>query len=241
MKTLAKFNNNTCSICYSEFEQSDISFRPVSLSCGHEYCSTCWGYYIRDKVLSDGPNCVFTKCPQLRCNVAIPHSMFLAYLPDEPYEDGINYREKYLLWHCKQFTDHNKSIKWCPQKNCNYISERSDYCLKETVICKCGNSFCFSCGKEDHVPASCKVVEAWLNKEQSDSENLTWIKANTKPCPKCSSNIEKNQGCMHMTCKKCNHAFCWLCLTEWSKHGSGTGGYYACNIYDKLKSTDKDL
>jgi len=46
---------------------------------------------------------------------------------------------------------------------------------------------------------------------------------------------------MHMTCRKCNFEFCWLCLVKWSKHGSNTGGYYACTMYDELKKTDKDL
>jgi ariadne-1 len=81
----------------------------------------------------------------------------------------------------------------------------------------------------------------WKEKELNDSENLNWIKANTKPCPGCKNFIEKNQGCNHMTCSKCRYEFCWLCLTEWSKHGSSTGGFYACNIYENLKSNDKEL
>jgi len=39
-----------------------------------------------------------------------------------------------------------------------------------------------------------------------------------------------------MICSKaggCGHEFCWLCLGEWSSHGTSTGGYYQCNIYDK--------
>jgi ariadne-1 len=101
--------------------------------------------------------------------------------------------------------------------------------------------FCFKCGEEDHIPSTCFYLECWNEKEKSDSENLTWIKANTKPCPGCNNPIEKNQGCMHMRCSKCNIEFCWLCLTEWKVHGSGTGGYYACNKYEKLKETDDAL
>ena len=37
--------------------------------------------------------------------------------------------------------------------------------------------------------------------EEAASEKL--IAETTKKCPKCDSNIEKNEGCDHMTCKFC--------------------------------------
>jgi len=63
-----------------------------------------------------------------------------------------------------------------------------------------------------------------------------WLKANAKKCPNCKKNIEKDGGCMHMTCNTsyggCGHEFCWLCRGNWSEHGSQTGGFYSCNKYD---------
>jgi len=91
------------------------------------------------------------------------------------------------------------------------------------------------------LPANCGQVSAWYEKEKSDSENIDWIKANTKPCPKCKSPIAKTQGCNHMQCSQCRADFCWLCLGEWKSHGSATGGYYSCNVYEKKKETDKDF
>ena len=44
-----------------------------------------------------------------------------------------------------------------------------------------------------------------------------------------------------MTCKKCTHQFCWLCMNDWTKHGEATGGAFACNIYQNMKDTDKEL
>ena len=35
-----------------------------------------------------------------------------------------------------------------------------------------------------------------------------------------------------MTCR-CSHEFCWLCLGDWKKHGSDTGGFNKCNIYSQ--------
>ena len=102
-------------------------------------------------------------------------------------------------------------------------------CSPLDVECKCGQLYCFTCKEEAHRPVDCQTVSEWNVKNCAESENLTWIIANTKPCPKCARPIQKNQGCMHMTCSQCRHEFCWLCKNDWSKHGETTGGYYACN------------
>ena len=39
----------------------------------------------------------------------------------------------------------------------------------------------------------CETVKKWILKNSAESENLNWILANTKPCPKCKRPIEKNQ------------------------------------------------
>jgi ariadne-1 len=44
------------------------------------------------------------------------------------------------------------------------------------------------------------------------SETLQWILKNTRECPYCRVDIEKNGGCDHMTCGNCRRSFCWSCL-----------------------------
>ena len=89
-----------------------------------------------------------------------------------------------------------------------------------------------------YLQVDCETIKKWLIKNSAESENLTWIIANTKPCPKCKRAIEKNQGCMHMTCSQCKHQFCWLCLADWKTHGEGTGGFYSCNRSDFFHKLD---
>jgi ariadne-1 len=115
------------------------------------------------------------------------------------------------------------------------------------VKCACGLLFCFLCKDAeigDHTPATCQQVRSWMEKVSSEAENVTWIIANTKKCPKCRAPIEKNGGCMHMTCSPahggCGHQWCWLCWGPWSEHGTSTGGFYHCNKYDSSAAKAHD-
>lgn len=38
-------------------------------------------------------------------------------------------------------------------------------------------------------------------KAQQEEKTKKWVEGNTKKCPKCRADIQKNGGCDHMTCK----------------------------------------
>ncbi len=132
-------------------------------------------------------------------------------------------------------------MRWCPGAGCSRAIERLRGNGGDDAACAaaaggCGAVFCWACGAEAHRPLSCATVRAWLLKNSAESENMNWILAHTKPCPKCSRPIEKNQGCMHITCQApCKHEFCWLCTGPWKDHGERTGGFYQCNKFETAR------
>lgn len=115
--------------------------------------------------------------------------------------------------------------------------------LPSSAICGRGHAFCTSCSGAAHSPCSCDAWIKWQLKIQSametagnasdggDLANALWVAANTKRCPKCKLPIEKNEGCNHMSCRKCRYEFCWVCMQDWNLHSQNTGGYFQCNRY----------
>ena len=143
---------------------------------------------------------------------------------------------KYDAFALRSFVEDNRAMSWCTGADCDAavqcLAERAPGEALDVLCGCCGATFCFGCKEEAHRPVACDTVRRWVTKNSAESENLNWILANTKPCPKCHRPIEKNQGCMHMTCSQCRHEFCWLCNGPWAEHGERTGGFYACNRFE---------
>lgn len=213
-----------CGICFDNYPSHVM----VSAACGHPFCTTCWRAYISTSI-NDGPGCLVLRCPDPSCGAAIGQDMIDKLASDED-------KKKYYRYLLRSYIEDNRKTKWCPAPGCDgaikYVLGSGSY----DVTCSCAYSFCWNCTEEAHRPVDCETVAKWILKNSAESENMNWILANSKPCPKCKRPIEKNQGCMHMTCTPpCKFEFCWLCLGAWSDHGERTGGFYACNRYEAAK------
>jgi len=218
--------SNTCLVCWSEFDSEDLT-RNI---CGHALCRGCWKGYVAASVES-GPSCLMLKCPASGCKCYVPKSIVFKNADSED-------KRRWEAFEISSFVDDNPSLSWCPAPGCERIAE----CLVDLdandaldIKCQCGSSYCFKCHNEAHRPVDCLTVMKWKIKNTAESENLNYILVNTKPCPQCRRPIEKNQGCMHMTCSQCRHEFCWLCSGAWGTHNETTGGFYACNRYEAAR------
>jgi len=223
-----------CGVCMDDVKMAEA----FCLECGHlNTCKSCWIDYLRNHVKTK--QCVHLTCPTHKCYVTIPQEVWRQFLGDKYGDELVRYTR-----FCREnFVENSKEFAFCPGKSCDMIYSSESGVAKEIACTGCSHRFCWACKNESHFPSSCHNAEKWLQKCSSEAENISWILAKTKRCPKCHVHIEKNQGCNHMTCRKhaggCGHEFCWLCKGDWSKHGSATGGYYQCNIYEKNKAEGK--
>ncbi len=189
--------------------------------------------------LSDGPAVLSLRCCHHGCGTAAPGSLVRALLDD----DGGTDVRRYDAFVLRSFVEAHPRVRWCPGADCAAALEcvsasaAGTSCGMDVACGACGAAFCWTCGGEAHRPLACAILREWQLKACAESENLNWILANTKPCPKCKRPIEKHAGCMHMTCQPpCRHEFCWLCGGAWKDHGERTGGFYACNRYEVARA-----
>ncbi|KAL0919131.1 hypothetical protein M5K25_011206 [Dendrobium thyrsiflorum] len=213
-----------CGICFEVHPRTAMS----SAACGHPFCESCWRGYI-GTALTNGPGCLMLRCPDPSCSAAIGQDMIDILAIDED-------KQKYSHYLLRSYIENNRKTKWCPAPGCEFAIDFVMGSGSYDVSCNCSHSFCWNCTEEAHRPVECSTVAKWILKNSAESENMNWILANSKPCPKCKRPIEKNQGCMHITCTPpCKYEFCWLCLGSWIEHGERTGGFYACNRYEAAK------
>ncbi|KAK1381875.1 RBR-type E3 ubiquitin transferase [Heracleum sosnowskyi] len=207
-----------CGICFETYVL-DIRFESVADFCGHSFCTACLQIYV-STAIHDGPGCLFLRCPEPTCRVVIGEDMVNLLVYGEA-------KKKYKEFLFRSYVENNKKIKWCPAPDCNYAIQYKLGGESYDVTCACSLSFCWNCVEESHRPVRCETVKKWMSKNSSGLENMTWIIANSKQCPKCNVAIQKSQGCMHMICKPpCKHEFCWICLRPWNPHNDN-----ACNSY----------
>jgi len=218
----------SCAICMEDdYQPSDM----IQMPCKHEFCRFCWKNFI-STMIQDGPTCIHKTCPQVRCNEIVTEEEVCKIAPE--------FESQYRSYQLRSFVELNGTSRWCPGPGCERVAclcadSASLFFTDSTIIATCDycpTSFCLKCGEEPHAPLGCKDLSKWYEKCKNESETANWILANTKACPKCSSRIEKNQGCNHMTCQQCKYEFCWICMGNWVEHSATTGGYYRCNKFE---------
>ncbi|ODM93809.1 E3 ubiquitin-protein ligase arih1 [Orchesella cincta] len=208
-----------CRICFLSFKIDESFEHP---RCGHCFCSDCSYQYINTRISENGLQSSI-QCPESKCNVLLKEDYIKNVMKADL--EAVKRYDRLLI---NDYVTRNRHLEFCPGERCDAIwkleADGVPWNFKE-VGCNCKETFCFSCNKTWHFPLSCKLHQLWMKRLSDESENSSWIVANTKPCPKCTSSIQKNGGCNHMTCRKCHHQFCWLCLTAWNDHRD----FYNCS------------
>ncbi|XP_071781582.1 ankyrin repeat and IBR domain-containing protein 1 [Centroberyx gerrardi] len=253
--TPADEDSTLCGICMSSIS---VFEEPVDMSCGHEFCRACWEGFLNLKIQEGEAHNIF--CPAFDCFQLVPVEVIESVVSREM-------DRRYLQFDIKAFVENNSAIRWCPRAGCERAvrlntqgpgastSDPLSFPLLRAPAVDCGKGhlFCWECQGEAHEPCDCETWKMWLQKvtemrpeelagvseAYEDAANCLWLLTNSKSCANCKSPIQKNEGCNHMQCAKCKYDFCWICLEEWKKHSSSTGGYYRCTRYEVIQQVEE--
>lgn len=249
-----------CEIC------SEPIIDVVPIPCGHSFCRNCWSEYLQVKI-GDG-KVTQLHCPAMGCEQIVPFELIsLVVGPDLSAKylkfglDAFVEASEDIRWcpnpgctRAVRLKPEESELKEAEQQAQQGQDGAKKAANPRIVDCGMGHFFCWACSLEPHDPCSCEMWAEWKCKIlQEDKDNamntfiasgassVGWVAENTKPCPSCKCPIEKNDGCNHMTCSRCRHQFCWVCLGSWTFHGSRTGGYFQCNKFRAAKNAKEKL
>eukprot|EP01034_Spumella_vulgaris_P022215 gene22215-28329_t len=209
-----------CPVCMCPVEEGDTK----TLECGHSYCVGCFAQYLAQSLNSYDAKfpicCLSGKCLQ-------PVSLF-------ELEASLSIADAASMYSAalKNYVKRNPQCSnFCITPDCEQI-----YCWESGVelVAQCSSCFmsiCVACKVESHDGLTCAQYEA---QRHGDKEYAEWRKKHdVKACPKCGCDIEKSDGCNHMTCAQCHTHICWVCMATF-KEGKATydhmsqrhGGFY---------------
>lgn len=198
----AAHNADTTPVCGICLESPTPPCELASLRCGHQFCTDCWGMYLKTS-LTSGAGCVQARCPQPQCDSRVVGSLWERCMgqgsPGNAWERLRN----------RSFVAANRLLCYCPSATCQIavalVSQGA-----ANVRCKCGTSFCALCGEEAHFPASCEEKREW-ERLLTQSPDAQFLALHTRPCPSCGARTQREKGCMHITCTNCAAEWCWAC------------------------------
>ncbi len=205
---------HTCGICYDDFtEESDT----YSLPCHHEFCVECWKSFVDSALEESSKNALVLTCPCQECSERLA-------LDDLRKIGGVDYLPIWQRAFLQSFVERSrKRLRFCPGPDCTMIAVAPQLASASAVsraiasvkCSQCKTQFCLSCGEPPHIPARCQDM---IKFHRMYSSTTFWMQKNTKPCPGCNANVNKDGGCNAMICTQCRASFCWLCLSLVDAH-----------------------
>ena len=179
-----------CLICYEGKPLIAVT------SCNHYFCNTCIKLYLEIKISES--EVLNVTCPQ--CTYEIPETHIQEHVSTELYK-------KYLKFIAIKRLERDVMVKWCPKPDCGGYDRAhiSNYNLTCNI---CSLKYCYVCSRPWH-KGKCKL-------RQDIGFELWTMTNNVKICPNCKNYVQKNGGCPHMYCPRCQHRWCWICGGDYS-------------------------
>jgi len=185
----------------------------VKTSCGHTYCKTCITGFIKATINGRKfPISCFHSSDDGTGACDTPLSISVI-------QDALSKMDSDQLSEVA-FSAHVQArpneYAYCPTPDCPtvYVVTR----VESVFTCnQCLLGICTTCKTAAHHGQTCAQYKTAIDMAAAgESQFQEWKRrAGVKSCPNCKADIEKNDGCNHMTCK-CGAHLCWHCMKEFA-------------------------
>lgn len=202
-----------CPICFCEADT------PIQTSCKHIYCLECFEDCCKSAA-STSKDEFQVKCQgdEGTCSTVFALRELKDHLSSSVFEIVLKSSfEEYIQ-------RHPESFRYCPTPDCGYIYRctiASGSLDSKPPAYTCPNCFeplCTSCHAR-HGNYTCAEYKDIASGGYEALERLK-RELNIKDCPKCTTPMEKTEGCNHMTCGGCRAHICWVCMAVFETSGS---------------------
>ncbi|EXJ91896.1 hypothetical protein A1O3_00446 [Capronia epimyces CBS 606.96] len=231
-----------CPICFCEADN------PIQTSCKHTYCLECFEDCCKSAAsTSKDKNGFQVKCQgdEGTCPTIFTLRELQDHLPSSVFETVLQSSfEEYIQRHPEAFhycptpdcgyvyrcsgpdtsnitTSNTTAIAASSstqnQNQSQNQSQKHNQTQKPYSCPSCFEPICTSC----HARHGNYTCAEYKDIASGGYEALQRLKRelNIKDCPKCTTPMEKTEGCNHMTCGGCKAHICWVCLAVFDQSG----------------------
>jgi ankyrin repeat protein len=187
-----------CFRCWDEFnDETRPTHGPADCSCS--LCISCAQDLINLETTNEGAS--VSRCPRCR---KIWNPRFLELAKKTP-EEISSFKHRLI----KRVLAETPSWHFCKTPDCLGGIATIKGSISKYLYCPlCNKGNCTECGETNHLLGNCEVFRK-QNKLSDDFVSNRLNQKKFKKCPHCGTITEKNKGCNHMDCPRCQKRWDW--------------------------------
>ncbi|KAK5169708.1 uncharacterized protein LTR77_005686 [Saxophila tyrrhenica] len=196
-----------CTVCGDIKEPWEVFATAPTTMCTHppQTCIECLQTWVASEFSTKGTHGI--KCPD--CPLTLEYADIQTSASLATFEAYDRLATRNALGSLDEFG-------WCLKPGCG--SGQMNIDNNAFMDCaSCGFKQCLTHKVPWHTGETCEQYEyrsSGQKKRDEKRKTVAMLDKVSKKCPNraCGWRIQKTSGCEHMTCRKCRHQFCWLCL-----------------------------
>lgn len=172
------------------FDNMDALETHVCVTCCGSFCVPCMPQFVEFKILDGEVSRKKLVRPAPECEEPLSKELIATFATSKMFV-------KYQSFMMNQ----KIGVRFYPRAECSAATDKSLFCHKRKVHCNsCSTESCMCCGGGYHCMRLCR---------RDDKRYSKWLRSHeVRACSGCKTDIEKQGGCLRISCVRCDQEFC---------------------------------